>query len=40
MNNFISTVAVSYMPIYDKAVENAKAVGLIETKKNQKEEKS
>jgi 3-methyladenine DNA glycosylase AlkD len=30
MNNFIYTVAVSYLPLHDKAVETAKAVGPVE----------
>ncbi|MED4586740.1 DNA alkylation repair protein [Brevibacillus choshinensis] len=34
MNNFIYTVGVSYLPLHDKAVETAKAVGPIEVKQN------
>ncbi|MFP3390707.1 DNA alkylation repair protein [Brevibacillus sp. SIMBA_040] len=34
MNNFIYTVAVSYMPLHDKAVETAKEVGPVEVKQN------
>jgi 3-methyladenine DNA glycosylase AlkD len=36
MNNFIYTVGVSYMPLHDKAVETAKAVGPVEVKRDQK----
>lgn len=32
MNNFIYTVAVSYLPLHQKAVETAKAVGPVEVK--------
>ncbi|KQL43991.1 DNA alkylation repair protein [Brevibacillus choshinensis] len=34
MNNFIYTVGVSYLPLHDKAVETAKAVGPVEVKQN------
>jgi 3-methyladenine DNA glycosylase AlkD len=34
MNNFIYTVGVSYLPLHDKAVETAKAVGPVEVKKD------
>lgn len=33
MNNFIYTVGVSYVPLHDKAVETAKAVGPVEVDK-------
>ncbi|WP_028612355.1 DNA alkylation repair protein [Paenibacillus harenae] len=36
MNNFIYTVGVSYLPLHDKAVETAKAVGPVEVKKDKK----
>lgn len=36
MNNFIYTVAVSYLPLHDKAVETAKAVGPVEMKRGNK----
>lgn len=36
MNNFIYTVAVSYVPLHDQAVETAKAVGQVEIKKDKK----
>lgn len=36
MNNFIYTVAISYVPLHDKAVETAKAVGLVEIKRDKK----
>ncbi|MBD2864929.1 DNA alkylation repair protein [Paenibacillus oceani] len=39
MNNFIYTVAVSYRPLHDKAVETAKAVGSVEVKQDQKKSK-
>ncbi|RNB92478.1 DNA alkylation repair protein [Brevibacillus fluminis] len=34
MNHFIYTVGVSYLPLHDKAVETAKAVGPVEVKQN------
>ncbi|MED4754784.1 DNA alkylation repair protein [Brevibacillus choshinensis] len=34
MNNFIYNVGVSYLPLHDKAVETAKAVGPVEVKQN------
>lgn len=34
MNNLIYTVGVSYLPLHDKAVETAKAVGPVEVKQN------
>ncbi|MBU8919046.1 DNA alkylation repair protein [Bacillus sp. FJAT-29953] len=36
MNNFINTVAISYVPLHEKAVETAKAVGLVEIKRDKK----
>jgi 3-methyladenine DNA glycosylase AlkD len=36
MNNFMYTVGVSYLPLHDKAVETAKAVGPVEVKRNNK----
>lgn len=36
MNNFISTVAISYLPLHDMAVETAKAVGPVEIRKGTK----
>lgn len=39
MNNFIYTMAVSYVPLRDKAVETAKAVGPVEVDKDQKKGK-
>jgi 3-methyladenine DNA glycosylase AlkD len=36
MNNFIYSVGISYMPLHDKAVETAKAVGLVEIKRDKK----
>jgi 3-methyladenine DNA glycosylase AlkD len=39
MNNFIYTVAVSYQPLHDKAVETAMAVGPIEVNKDKKKSK-
>lgn len=36
MNNFIYTVGVSYLPLHDKAVETAKAVGPVEMKRDKK----
>ncbi|GIQ63836.1 hypothetical protein PACILC2_24040 [Paenibacillus cisolokensis] len=34
MNNFIYTVGVSFVPLHDRAVETAKAVGLVEIRKD------
>lgn len=39
MNNFIYTVAVSYVALHDKAVETAKAVGSVEVDKGKKKSK-
>ncbi|MOA50736.1 hypothetical protein D3C78_1738000 [compost metagenome] len=36
MNNFIYTVAVSFLPLHDKAVETAKAVGPVEVNRDKK----
>lgn len=36
MNNFIYTIAISYVPLHEKAVETAKEVGLVEIKKGKK----
>jgi 3-methyladenine DNA glycosylase AlkD len=36
MNNFIYTVAISYLPLHEKAVETAKAVGPVEVKRDKK----
>ncbi|MEW9053274.1 MAG: DNA alkylation repair protein [Neobacillus sp.] len=36
MNNFIYTVAISYVPLHDQAVETAKAVGSVEIKRDTK----
>lgn len=33
MNNFIYTVGISYLPLHDKAVETAKAVGPVEVRR-------
>lgn len=34
MNNFIYTVGISYLPLHDKAVETAKAVGPVEVRRD------
>lgn len=36
MNNFIYTVGISYLPLHDKAVETAKAVGPVEINRGNK----
>lgn len=36
MNNFIYTVGISYLPLHDKAVETAKALGPVEMKREKK----
>lgn len=36
MNNFIYTVAISYLPLHEKGVETAKAVGPVEIKRDMK----
>ncbi|SDD49345.1 DNA alkylation repair enzyme [Paenibacillus sp. UNCCL117] len=39
MNHFIYTVAVSYLPLHDKAVETAKAIGPVEVKRDKNKSK-
>jgi 3-methyladenine DNA glycosylase AlkD len=39
MNNFIYTVGVSYLPLHDKAVETATAVGPVEVKRDKAKSK-
>lgn len=36
MNNFVYTVGVSYLPLHEKAVEIAKAIGPVEMKRDKK----
>jgi 3-methyladenine DNA glycosylase AlkD len=36
MNNFLYTVGVSYLPLHEKAVETAQAVGIVEVKRDKK----
>jgi 3-methyladenine DNA glycosylase AlkD len=36
MNNFINTVGISYLPLHEKAVETAKAIGPVEVKREKK----
>ncbi|MFF2479972.1 DNA alkylation repair protein [Paenibacillus sp. NPDC058071] len=36
MSNFIYTVGVSYVPLHDKAIETAKAIGQVEVKRDNK----
>jgi 3-methyladenine DNA glycosylase AlkD len=36
MNNFIYTVAISYLPLHEKAIETAKAVGPVEMNRGKK----
>ncbi|MBX9974570.1 DNA alkylation repair protein [Cytobacillus firmus] len=36
MNNFVYTVGVSYLPLHEKAVETAKAIGPVEMKRDKK----
>ena len=36
MNNFLSTVGISYLPLHEKAIETAKAVGIVEVKREKK----
>lgn len=36
MNNFIYTVAISYLPLHDKALETARAVGPVEIRRDKK----
>ncbi|UVI32846.1 DNA alkylation repair protein [Paenibacillus spongiae] len=39
MNNFIYTAAVSYLPLHEKAIETAKAVGPVEVNRDKKKSK-
>lgn len=36
MNNFLYTVGISYLPLHEKAVETAKAIGNVEVKRDKK----
>ncbi len=36
MNNFLYTVGISYSPLHEKAVETAKAIGIVEVKRDKK----
>lgn len=36
MNNFLSTVGISYLPLHEKAVKTAKEVGIVEVKRENK----
>ena len=36
MNNFLYTVGISYLPLHEKAVETAKAIGTLEVKRDKK----
>ena len=36
MNNFLYTVGTSYVPLHEKAVETAKAIGIVEVKRDNK----
>ena len=36
MNNFLYTVGISYLPLHEKAVETAKAIGTVEVKRDKK----
>ncbi|HJF31764.1 MAG TPA: DNA alkylation repair protein [Sporosarcina psychrophila] len=36
MNNFLSTVGISYLPLHEKAIETAKTVGIVEVKRDKK----
>jgi 3-methyladenine DNA glycosylase AlkD len=36
MNNFLYTVGISYLPLHEKAVETAKAIGVVEVKRDKK----
>ena len=36
MNNFVNTVGISYLPLHEKAVETAKAIGIVEVKRDNK----
>lgn len=36
MNNFLYTVGISYLPLHEKSVETAKAIGTVEVKRDKK----
>ncbi len=36
MNNFLSTVGISYLPLHEKAIETAKEIGVVELKRDNK----
>ncbi|MFB7157832.1 MULTISPECIES: DNA alkylation repair protein [unclassified Lysinibacillus] len=36
MNNFLSTVGISYLPLHEKAIETAKETGIVELKRDKK----
>jgi len=36
MNNFLSTVGISYLPLHEKAIETAKETGVVELKRDNK----
>jgi hypothetical protein len=36
MNNFLYTVGISFKPLNEKAIKTAKAVGIVEIKRNKK----
>ncbi len=36
MNNFLYTVAISYLPLHEKAVKTAKEIGIVEVKRDKK----
>ncbi|MEB2298969.1 DNA alkylation repair protein [Lysinibacillus xylanilyticus] len=36
MNNFLSTVGISYLPLHEKAIETAKETGVVELKRDKK----
>ncbi|WP_277586175.1 DNA alkylation repair protein [Psychrobacillus antarcticus] len=36
MNNFVNTVGISYLPLHEQAVEIAKAIGIVEVKRDNK----
>ena len=38
MNNFLNTVAISYVPLHEKAVKIAKEVGIVEVKRDNKKQ--
>ena len=39
MNNFIYTMGVSYLPLHDKAVKTAQAIGQVEVKRDKTKSK-